>query len=224
MQFHFLFQLTWFKNGQRIRESQRVEMSHSNQQATLRIRVALPEDSGHYTLLSENPQGCTVSSAYLAIESSDQVDQAYQAPRETIKTQQVETTGESDSGKVLPPNFVRTCTDRDATEGKMTRYVSRILSNCSILRKIIIIFWNVKNLTTMVEKYVCDSWRSRIFIIFYGSFSLLLLLLSVFLQLKNLAAYVKIRAIKVDTIFVSFHTFHLVLQEKCYPSNRNLKS
>ena len=224
MQFHFLFQLTWFKNGQRIRESQRVEMSHSNQQATLRIRVALPEDSGHYTLLSENPQGCTVSSAYLAIESSDQVDQAYQAPRETIKTQQVETTGESDSGKVLPPNFVRTCTDRDATEGKMTRYVSRILSNCSILRKIIIIFWNVKNLTTMVEKYVCDSWRSRIFIIFYGSFSLLLLLLSVFLQLKNLAAYVKIRAIKVDTIFVSFHIFHLVLQEKCYPSNRNLKS
>ena len=224
MQFHFLFQLTWFKNGQRIRESQRVEMSHSNQQATLRIRVALPEDSGHYTLLSENPQGCTVSSAYLAIESSDQVDQAYQAPRETIKTQQVETTGESDSGKVLPPNFVRTCTDRDATEGKMTRYVSRILSNCSILRKIIIIFWNVKNLTTMVEKYVCDNWRSRIFIIFYGSFSLLLLLLSVFLQLKNLAAYVKIRAIKVDTIFVSFHIFHLVLQEKCYPSNRNLKS
>ena len=126
-EFRLSFQLTWFKNGQRIRESQRVEMSHSSQQATLKIRVALPEDSGHYTLLSENPQGCTVSSAYLAIESSDQVDQAYQAPRETIKPQQVETTGESDSGKVLPPNFVRTCTDRDATEGKMTRYVCSIV-------------------------------------------------------------------------------------------------
>lgn len=100
-------------------------MSYSNQQASLRIRVALPEDSGHYTLLSENPQGCTVSSAYLAIESSDQVDQAYQTQRETVKTQQVETTGESDSGKVLPPNFVRTCSDRDATEGKMTRYFLR---------------------------------------------------------------------------------------------------
>lgn len=125
----FLFlQLTWFKNGQRIRDSQRVEMSYSNQQATLRVRVALPEDSGHYTLLTENPQGCTVSSAYLAIESSDQVDQAYQTQREAIKTQQVETTGESDSGKVLPPNFVRTCTDRDTTEGKMTRYTSIISS------------------------------------------------------------------------------------------------
>lgn len=119
-------QLTWFKNGQRIKDSQRVETSYSNQQATLRIRVALPEDSGHYTLLSENPQGCTVSSAYLAIESSDQVDQAHQ--REFIQTQQVESSTEStDSGKVLPPNFVRTCTDREATEGKMTRCVSNYL-------------------------------------------------------------------------------------------------
>jgi len=103
-----------------------VETSYSNQQAALRIRVALPEDSGHYTLLSENPQGCTVSSAYLAIESSDQVDQvSYQAhPREFIKTQQVESTIEStDSSKVLPPNFVRTISDKEATEGKMTRYV-----------------------------------------------------------------------------------------------------
>lgn len=117
-----MLQLTWFKNGQRIRDSQRVETSYSNQQATLRIRVALPEDSGHYTLLSENPQGCTVSSAYLAIESSDQVDQAHQ--RDFIKTQQVETTIESiDSSKVLPPNFVRTITDKEATEGKMTRYM-----------------------------------------------------------------------------------------------------
>lgn len=122
-----MLQLTWFKNGQRIRDSQRVETSYSNQQATLRIRVALPEDSGHYTLLSENPQGCTVSSAYLAIESSDQVDQVpYQAhQREFIKTQQVESTIEStDSSKVLPPNFVRTITDKEATEGKMTRYAS----------------------------------------------------------------------------------------------------
>lgn len=119
-----LLQLTWFKNGQRIRDSQRVETSYSNQQATLRIRVARPEDSGHYTLLSENPQGCTVSSAYLAIESSDQVDQiSYQAQREFIKTQQAESTVEStDSSKVLPPNFVRTITDKEATEGKMTRY------------------------------------------------------------------------------------------------------
>lgn len=102
-----------------------METSYSNQQATLRIRGALSEDSGHYTLLSENPQGCTVSSAYLAIESTDQVDQVpYQAQREFIKTQQVESTESTDSSKVLPPNFVRTVTDKEATEGKMTRYAS----------------------------------------------------------------------------------------------------
>lgn len=136
-------QLTWFKNGQRIRDSQRMETSYSNQQAILRIRAALPEDSGHYTLLSENPQGCTVSSAYLAIESSDQVDQVpYQThQREFITTQQVVEAESTDSGKVLPPNFVRTCTDREATEGKMTRYVSNfyleyfcIISKLTIIR------------------------------------------------------------------------------------------
>ncbi|XP_018397088.1 PREDICTED: titin [Cyphomyrmex costatus] len=121
--------LTWFKNGQRIRNSQRIETGYSNQQATLRIRDALSKDSGYYTLLSENPQGCTVSSAYLAIESSDQVDQVpYQAQqKEFIKTQQVDSINESvDSSKVLPPNFVRIITDKEATEGKMTRFDCRV--------------------------------------------------------------------------------------------------
>lgn len=114
-----------------------METGYSNQQATLRIRVALPEDSGHYTLLSENPQGCTVSSAYLAIEPGDQIDQVpYQAhQREFIQTQQMESTTEStDAGKTLPPNFVRTCTDKEATEGKMTRYVVSILSSSITFR------------------------------------------------------------------------------------------
>ena len=98
----------------------------------MKVRVARPEDSGHYSLLAENPQGCTVSSAYLAIESSDQVDQAYvpiQQSRDVLRqTSQTETvTQESgDSGKVLAPNFIRTCADRDVTEGKMTRFDCRV--------------------------------------------------------------------------------------------------
>lgn len=127
--------MTWFKNGQRVRDSQRVETTHSNQQATLKIRGATTDDSGHYTLLAENPQGCTVSSAYLAIESStDQVDQApqYIQQRETLRTVQTDTssvgatTEGPDAGKSLPPNFVRTCTDREVTEGKMTRFDCRV--------------------------------------------------------------------------------------------------
>jgi len=57
-------QLTWFKNGQRIVPSQKYRTSLSNQQATINIVNARTEDSGHYTLLAENPQGqatCSVS-------------------------------------------------------------------------------------------------------------------------------------------------------------------
>lgn len=129
--------MTWFKNGQRIRDSNRMETSHSNQQASLKIRNTTTEDSGHYTLLAENPQGCTVSSAYLAIESSsDQVDQSpqYVQQREALRTVQTESMPSGgpavsegpDAGKALAPNFVRTCTDREVTEGKMTRFDCRV--------------------------------------------------------------------------------------------------
>lgn len=37
--------------------------------ATLKIRLIVPEDSGHYTLFAENAAGCIVSSAFLAVEA-----------------------------------------------------------------------------------------------------------------------------------------------------------
>lgn len=124
----FLLQLTWFKDGQRLRESHHIETVYSNQQAQLKIHRVASEDTGHYSLLTENPQGCTVSSAYLAVESSDQVDhvpiQSVQTSKEVITTFQSDPPQnplESESAKVLAPNFVRTCSDRDVTEGKMTR-------------------------------------------------------------------------------------------------------
>lgn len=58
-----------------------------------------------------------MSSAYLAIEpTSDDVKQ--QQP-------QVEA-AEPEAGKALPPQFVRVCNDRDAQEGKMTRFDCRV--------------------------------------------------------------------------------------------------
>ena len=53
----FSVQLTWFKNGQRIVPSQKYRTGFSNQLATINIVNAHAEDSGHYTLLAENPQG-----------------------------------------------------------------------------------------------------------------------------------------------------------------------
>lgn len=52
-----LFQLTWFRNGQRIVPSQKYNINFSNQQATLQVKNVTTADSGHYTLLAENPQG-----------------------------------------------------------------------------------------------------------------------------------------------------------------------
>lgn len=115
--------LTWFKNGQRIVQNEKYETTYSNNQATLNVRNVASNDSGHYTLLAENPQGCVVSSAYLAIEPvSTQEGLLHES---TMKQQYAETV-ESDTGKTLAPNFVRVCNDRDVTEGKMTRFDCRV--------------------------------------------------------------------------------------------------
>lgn len=115
--------LTWFRNGQRIIQNEKYESAYSNNQATLNVRNAKSEDSGHYTLLAENPQGCVVSSAYLAIEPvSTQEGLLHES---SMKQMQHETV-ESDAGKSLAPNFVRVCNDRDVTEGKMTRFDCRV--------------------------------------------------------------------------------------------------
>ena len=50
--------------------SQRHQMTHSNNIATLKIRNIQPADSGHFTLFAENAAGCIVSTACLAVEPS----------------------------------------------------------------------------------------------------------------------------------------------------------
>lgn len=51
------FQLSWFKNGVRIQLSDKYQSTYSNENASLSIKKAKTEDSGHYTLLAENLQG-----------------------------------------------------------------------------------------------------------------------------------------------------------------------
>lgn len=74
------------------------DISYSNQQATLRIINANAKDSGHYTLLAENPQGCQVSSAILAIEAAHEQANVERSTQEFIES--TETT------KALTPAFV----------------------------------------------------------------------------------------------------------------------
>ncbi|KAJ9574747.1 hypothetical protein L9F63_008061, partial [Diploptera punctata] len=122
--------ITWFKNGQRVVQSQKYQTTYSNQQATLKITNARTEDSGHYTISISNLKSCVVSSAYLAIEPSTVQDGFYDSQREsTLKSTRVESTTVVDSAadaKSLAPNFVRVCADREASEGKMTRFDCRV--------------------------------------------------------------------------------------------------
>lgn len=74
-------------------------------------------------MLAENPQGCVVSSAYLAIEPVTTTEGLI---HESTFRSQKEEVAEGDAGKTLAPNFVRVCGDRDVTEGKMTRFDCRV--------------------------------------------------------------------------------------------------
>ncbi|KAI5701651.1 hypothetical protein M8J75_011738 [Diaphorina citri] len=119
--------LTWFKNGQRLVPSQKYQINYTNQQASLKISQVTADDTGHYTLLAENPQGCVVSSAYLAVEGDNiyerEVNRQTQMLQESLATQAPAPVPE---GKMLAPNFARVPADREVTEGKMTRFDVRV--------------------------------------------------------------------------------------------------
>ena len=79
--------VTWFHNGVRVRTGTRATASHSNSNATLRLRSVQPEDSGHYTMLAENAAGCVVSSAFLAVEpAADTTRQGLTTTQRTDRT------------------------------------------------------------------------------------------------------------------------------------------
>lgn len=112
--------MTWFKNGQRLVHSEKHQITYLNQQACLKVSNASATDSGHYTLLAENPQGVVVSSAVLAVEP-----RAMQPTYAALQSAEPYETG-NEEGKALPPVFVRSFQDRDVTEGKMTRFDCRV--------------------------------------------------------------------------------------------------
>lgn len=120
--------VSWFKNGQRIVNSNKHEIVTTQNHTTLRVRNTQKSDSGHYTLLAENPNGCVVTSAYLAVESPQETYVQDHKSQYIMDSQQQ--TGIEERveicEKALAPQFVRVCQDRDVTEGKMTRFDCRV--------------------------------------------------------------------------------------------------
>lgn len=66
-------------NGVRLNPSPRHVLTHSNHLATLKIRSVQPNDAGHYTLFAENAAGCIVSTAFLAVEPTQQEEAPFRA-------------------------------------------------------------------------------------------------------------------------------------------------
>ncbi len=64
----------WFKNGKRILQSQRCIIDFKDNIATLNILMVLPEDSGFYTLFTENKSGCALCSIYLYVDHTSDWD------------------------------------------------------------------------------------------------------------------------------------------------------
>lgn len=118
--------VTWFHNGQRILNSNKHEIVTTHNQTTLRIRNTQRSDGGHYTLLAENLNGCIVTSAYLAVETTQELNNVQDYKSQYITdTQQIETESKINE-KGLAPQFVKVCQDREVTEGKMTRFDCRV--------------------------------------------------------------------------------------------------
>ncbi|XP_033111498.1 myopalladin-like, partial [Anneissia japonica] len=62
--------IQWFKDGYIVRKSQRLELRQTEGFCSLRINMALPSDSGHYTVLATNTAGKAVCSSRLLVKGS----------------------------------------------------------------------------------------------------------------------------------------------------------
>lgn len=81
----FACQIAWYKDGKRIKRSSRYEIKYTQDgYSTLRIRMALPEDAGHYTMLAVNSAGKTTCSSELYVDVVGNIDATSFVAPETL--------------------------------------------------------------------------------------------------------------------------------------------
>ena len=77
--------VAWYKDGHRVKRSNRYDIKYDRDGfCTLRIRVALPEDAGHYTVLAVNSLGKDTCSSQLLVEGLGAIDATSFVAPETL--------------------------------------------------------------------------------------------------------------------------------------------
>ena len=107
--------ITWFKDGYKIHNGDKYEIEFRNSLATLRIHNLSHSDTGHYTILAENIQGCVVASAYLAVESNRMQDDYLLQESSTSTTSMMYLDNGTNQG--VPPKFLDVPKNKEVTEG-----------------------------------------------------------------------------------------------------------
>ncbi|XP_060064415.1 titin-like, partial [Ylistrum balloti] len=121
--------IAWYKNGHRIKRSNRYEMKYTKDgYCTLRIRIALPEDAGHFTILAVNAAGKATCSSMLYVDGVGQIDStSFVAPTTLEKMTKDKTKAqkpEDQSGileALLRPTFKKVPESLQAREGQTVR-------------------------------------------------------------------------------------------------------
>ncbi|VDI56857.1 titin [Mytilus galloprovincialis] len=123
--------VAWYKNGQRIKRSTRYEMKYNKDgYSTLRIRMALPEDAGHYTVLAVNSSGKDTCSSELYVDSIGNIDSTSFVGKEALDKilgvdKDKDKRPEEEGGimeALSRPLFKKVPEDREVREGNTVRF------------------------------------------------------------------------------------------------------
>ncbi len=128
--------IQWYKNGQPVVRSTRLDVKTTEGFCSLRIEMVLPEDKGAYTIFASSPKGRAVCTGRLYVERVDDNDMPQHMKgvlahrvREETQEYQIPERGAPDSEvneRHYKPNFKEIPSDLIVKEGKIARFNCRV--------------------------------------------------------------------------------------------------
>ncbi|KAK3083179.1 hypothetical protein FSP39_015849 [Pinctada imbricata] len=123
-------QVSWFKDGEEIRDSQDFQISTIGDQSKLTIVEVFPEDEGNYTCKASNTKGQTTTSCHLLVEANTSQEEDFRITERDARDTKTDARNDADvrrlqyhglkypKGKLSPPDG--TPSVKDVTHNSMT--------------------------------------------------------------------------------------------------------